>query len=179
MIFHPQTKVKPMTLSMYQASVPPVIRALTALQGVLAKGKAHAAAKGTDEANYLGLRVAPDMLPFTAQIRIACDIPMRGLSRLAGAEIPSTEDKEGGFDDLIARCQSAIDHLSTLKPEQIDGSEDREVILPTPRGDLTFKGQDFLFGFVLANLHFHSTMAYALLRGAGVEIGKADYLGAP
>jgi uncharacterized protein len=30
---------------------------------------------------------------------------------------------------------------------------------------------------MLANVHFHSTMAYALLRGAGVEIGKRDYLG--
>jgi uncharacterized protein len=167
-----------MTLSMYSASVPPVIRALTALQGVLAKGKAHAAAKGTDEANYLSMRLVPDMLPFSAQIRIACDIPKRGLSRLAGVEVPTTDDKEEGFDDLIARCQSAIDHLSTLSPAQIDGSEEKEILLPTPRGELTFKGQDFLFGFILSNLHFHSTMAYALLRGAGVDLGKTDYLGA-
>jgi uncharacterized protein len=167
-----------MTVSMYQASVPPVIRALKALQGVLAKGKAHAAAKNTDEANYLAMRLTPDMLPLSAQIRIACDIPKRGLARLAGVDVPTTEDKESGFDDLIARCQSVVDYLGTLTADQIDGSEEKEIILPTPRGDLTFKGQDFLFGFILSNLHFHSTMAYALLRGAGVEIGKADYLGA-
>jgi uncharacterized protein len=167
-----------MTLSMYQASVPPVVRALTALQAVLAKGKAHAAAKNTDEANYLAMRLTPDMLPLSAQVRIACDIPKRGLARLAGVDVPTTEDKEAGFDDLIARCQSAIAYLGTLTADQIDGSEEKEILLPTPRGDLTFKGQDFLFGFVLSNLHFHSTMTYALLRGAGVEIGKSDYLGA-
>jgi uncharacterized protein len=167
-----------MTLSMYQASVPVVIRALTALQGVIAKGKAHAAAKGTDEANYLSMRVAPDMLPLTAQVRIACDIAKRGISRLAGVEPPVHEDKEESFDDLSARCQLVIDYLGTLTPEQIDGSEDKEILLPTPRGELKFSGKDFLFGFILGNVHFHSTTLYTLLRGAGVEIGKADYLGA-
>ncbi len=167
-----------MSLSMFQASVPVTIRALTALQGVLAKGKAHAAAKGTDEANYATMRLVPDMLPLSAQVRIACDIPKRGLSRLAGVEPPVQEDNEASFDDLIARCQAVIDYLGTLSAEQIDGSEEKEITLPTPRGDLQFKGKEFLFGFILSNLHFHSTMVYALLRGAGVELGKADYLGA-
>jgi uncharacterized protein len=167
-----------MTLSMYQASVPPVIHALTALQGVIEKAKAHAAAKGTDEANYLALRMSPDMLPLSAQVRIACDIAKRGISRLAGVEPPVNEDSETSFDDLKARCQSVIDFLATLTPEQIDGSEGKDITLPTPRGDLQFKGQAFLFGFILANVHFHSTIFYALLRGAGVDIGKGDYLGA-
>ncbi len=167
-----------MSLSMYQACVPPVIRQLTALQGVLAKGKAHAAAKGTDEANYLGLRISPEMLPFTAQIRIACDVAKRGVARLAGVDAPVHEDNEASFDELIARCQSVIDYLGTFKAEQIDGTEAKDISLPTPRGEFKFKGQDFLFGFILANVHFHSSMAYALLRGAGVELGKSDYLGA-
>ncbi|MEY4500949.1 MAG: hypothetical protein RIS52_839 [Pseudomonadota bacterium] len=167
-----------MSLSMYQASIPVIIRALAALQGVLDKGKAHATAKGTDEANYLTMRLVPDMLPLSAQIRIACDIPRRGLARLAGLEPASQDDQESSFDDLMARCQSTIDFLGTLTPEQIDGSEAKEIMLPTPRGELKFTGQDFLFGFVLSNVHFHSTMAYALLRSAGVELGKTDYLGA-
>lgn len=167
-----------MTITMYQASVPVIIRALTALQGVLAKGKAHAAAKGTDEANYLTMRITPDMLPLPAQVRIACDIAKRGIARLAGAEAPPHDDNEASFDDLIVRCQSVIDLLGGFTPEQIDGSEAKEITLPTPRGDMKFTGQDFLFGFILANVHFHSTMTYALLRGAGVELGKADYLGA-
>jgi uncharacterized protein len=167
-----------MTISMYQAGVPFVIKSLKALQGVLAKGKAHATAKGTDEANYLAMRLVPDMLPLATQIRIACDIPKRGFSRLAGVEPPVQEDSETSFDDLIARCQYVIDYLGTLKPEQIDGTEAKEILLPTPMGEFKFTGQDFLFGFIFANIHFHSTMAYALLRGAGVELGKGDYLGA-
>jgi uncharacterized protein len=167
-----------MTLSMYQASVPPVIRALKALQGVLEKGKAHAAVKGTDEANYLSMRVIPDMLPFTAQIGIACDIAKRGIARLAGVDAPVQEDSQASFDDLIARCQFVIDYLGTFTAQQIDGTEGKAITLPTPRGDLHFTGQDYLFGFLLANVHFHSSIAFALLRGAGVEIGKTDYLGA-
>lgn len=167
-----------MSLSMFQASVPVVIKALTALQGVIEKGKAHAAAKGTDEANYLTMRVAPDMLPLTAQVRIACDIARRGCSRLAGIEPPAADDNEDSFDDLKARCQSTIDFLASLTPEQIDGSEGKEILLPTPMGQFKFTGQDFLFGFILANVHFHSTVFYTMLRSAGVELGKADYLGA-
>ena len=167
-----------MSLSMYQASVPVLSRALANLQGVLAKGKAHAAAKGTDEANYVAMRLIPDMLPLASQIRIGCDIAKRGMARLAGIEAPVHEDKETSFDELIARCQSVIDFLGTLNADQIDGTENKEITMATPRGELKFNGRDYLFGFAIANVHFHSTMAYALLRSAGVEIGKGDYLGA-
>ncbi len=167
-----------MSLSMYEASVPVIARALQNMIGVLEIGKAHATAKGTDEANYMAMRLAPDMLPFTAQIRIACDIARRGMARLAGTEPLALEDKEGGFDALIERCQLSIENVKSFTPEQIDGSEDREILLPTPMGELKFSGKDFLFGFMLANVHFHSTMTYALLRGAGVELGKKDYVGA-
>ena len=166
-----------MTLSMYQASVPVFTRALKNLQGVLAKGKAHAAVKGTDEANYVTMRLIPDMLPLAAQVRIANDIVKRAVSRLAGVEPPAHPDDETDFDQLIARCQAVIDYLGTFKPEQIDGTEAKEIVLQTPRGDLPFTGQDFLFGFAIANVHFHSTMTFALLRSAGVDIGKRDYLG--
>jgi uncharacterized protein len=167
-----------MPLSMYQASVPVIVRALKALQGVLAKGKAHAAAKETDEANYVTMRLVPDMLPLAAQVRIACDIAKRGVAKLADAEPPVHDDDETGFDQLIERCASVIDYLESFTPGQIDGTEEKAVTLSTPMGDMPFIGRDYLFGFILANVHFHSTMAYALLRGAGVEIGKRDYLGA-
>ncbi len=166
-----------MTLSMYQASVPVVTAALKNLQHVLAKGKAHAAAKGTDEAHYLAIRQVPEMLPLVSQVRIACDVAKRGMSRLVGVEPPVHADDETSFDQLIERCGSVIDYLGTFTPEQIDGTEGKEILLPTPFGELTFTGQAFLFGFIIANVHFHSTMTYALLRGTGVDLGKRDYLG--
>ncbi len=167
-----------MSLSMYEASVPVLIRALENLNGVLEKGQAHAAAKGTDEANYVTMRLVPDMLPLSAQVKIACDIARRGASRLAGIEPESADFPEASFDDLKSRVTATVAFLKTLKPESFEGSETREILLPTPMGELKFSGKDFLFGFALANVHFHSTMAYALLRSAGVDLGKKDYLGA-
>lgn len=166
-----------MTISMYNASAPVLIRALQNLQAVLEKGKAHAAAKGTDEANYLAMRAVPEMLPLTSQVRIACDVAKRGMARLASIEPPVNADDETSFDQLIARCGSVIEFLKTLTPDQIDGTEDKDILLPTPFGEIPFTGQNFLFGFIIANMHFHSTMAYSLLRGAGVDLGKRDYLG--
>jgi len=167
-----------MSLSVHDASVPVVIKALTALSGVLEKGEAHARAKGTDEANYVTMRLVPDMLPLSAQVRIACDIPRRGLQRMAGQEPAPMEDKEASFADLKERIAATIAVLNGITPESMEGSETRTVTLPTPRGELVMQGRDFLFSFVLANLHFHCTMAYALLRSAGVELGKSDYIGA-
>lgn len=167
-----------MSLSVYEASVPVVIKALTALSDVLEKGEAHARAKGTDEANYLTSRLIPDMLPLSAQVRIACDIPRRGLVRMAGQEPEPMEDKEGSFADLRQRIADSIKVLERITPESLEGSETRTITMPNPRrGDLVLPGKDFLFSFILANLHFHCTMTYALLRKAGVELGKADYTG--
>ncbi len=166
-----------MPLSMYQASVPVLVRALTNLKAVLAKGQAHAQAKGTPEGQYLTMRLVPDMLPFATQVRIATDIAKRGVARLAGVEAPVHADDEADFAGLIARCDSIIAWLETITPDQVDGTEDKPITLPTPRGEMNFTGQPFLFGFMLANVHFHSTMTYAMLRGVGVELGKTDYLG--
>jgi uncharacterized protein len=167
-----------MSLSVFEASVPVVIKALTALSAVLDKGQAHAVAKGIEEANFVTMRLIPDMLPLSAQVRIACDIPRRGLLRMAGVEPEAMEDKEASFADLKERIAATITVLNGITPESLEGSEARIITLPTPRGDLVMPGKDFLFSFILANLHFHCTMTYALLRGAGVELGKADYIGA-
>lgn len=167
-----------MTISMHHASSVAVARALTALKGLLVKGKAHATAKGTDEANYLAMRIVPDMLPLVSQVRIACDIAKRGCAKLVDAEPPVHADDETGFDPLIARIDDVVAYLGSFAEDRFDGTEDKEIILQTPMGDFPFKGRDYVFGFILANVHFHSTMTYALLRSAGVELGKRDYLGA-
>ncbi len=166
-----------MSFSVYDASIPVIIRFLSALKSVLDKGAAHAAAKGTDEANYLTMRLIPDMLPLSAQVRIACDIPRRGMLRLAGQEPAPMEDKDGSFAELNERIDATIAVLNTITPAMLEGSETKEITIPTPRGDLKMSGKDCLNTFVLANLHFHCTTAYALLRSAGVELGKADYVG--
>lgn len=167
-----------MTISMYSALVPPMTHGLKALAAILDKAAAHCQARKIDPAAFLRARLYPDMLPFTAQVQIACDTAKGAASRLAGTEIPSHPDTETTFDELQARIAKTIAHLASFKPEQIDGSDSRTVVLKFPSSTLEFTGQQYLSGFVLPNFYFHLTTAYDLLRHGGVELGKRDYLGA-
>ena len=167
-----------MTISMHSASVPVFVRMLGNVLNWLDKAQAHAEARKFDTANYLGLRLAPDMLPFTRQIQIATDGAKGCVARLAGLEVPKWDDNEASFDDLRARLRKTIDYVQSVPASQIDGSEGREIVLPMRSGDtLRFTGQAYLLHFVLPNLYFHLTTTYALLRHAGVELGKKDFLG--
>ena len=166
-----------MTISMYNASVPVFIRMLGNLQKILEKAAAFADGKRVDSKVLASYRLAPDMLPFSAQIQIACDTAKGCGARLAGVEPPKMEDKETTLPELISRIQATVDFLKTLKPEQIDGSEDKHIVLKFPNSTFEFKGLNYLLGFAQPNFYFHCTTAYAILRHCGVEIGKMDYLG--
>jgi hypothetical protein len=165
-----------MTISMYQASVPVFVRALTGLRAVLEKGAAHAQARKLDEKALTGSRLFPDMFPLSRQVQIATDQAKGGTARLAGVEVPKYEDTETTFAELIARVDKTLAFVKSVKAEQIDGSEQRKISLPTPNRTLEFQGLDYLLFFVIPNLHFHCTTTYALLRHNGVEVGKLDYL---
>ncbi|OOG43336.1 DUF1993 domain-containing protein [Rhodanobacter sp. C05] len=166
-----------MTLSMYQASVPVFIRALGNLKHVLQKGAEHAKAKNVADEVLLQTRLVPDMLPLVKQVQIACDMATRGSARLADVEPKSFEDNETTLEQVYSRIDSAIDYIKTFKPEQIDGSEGRTIVLKMRSGEMTFEGQAYLLGFVLPNVFFHCTTAYNILREAGTEIGKMDFIG--
>lgn len=167
-----------MTISMHSASAPIFTRMLTNLLTWLDKAEAHAAARKFDTANYLGLRLAPDMLPLLRQIQIASDSAKAAMGRLAGTELPKWEDNEASFADLRARVAKTIDYVKSFQPAQIDGSETRAISVPRRSGEpLQFDGESFLKHYALPNFFFHVTTTYALLRHAGVEIGKGDFLG--
>ena len=166
-----------MSLSMYSASVPVFVRMFTNALTWLDKAQAHAEARKFDTANYLGLRLAPDMLPFTRQIQIASDQAKGCVARLAGVEVPKWEDNEVSFDELRARIRRTADYVQSFSAEQIDGSDSREIVLQMRAGEVRMTGEEYLKHVVLPNLYFHLTTTYALLRKAGVEIGKRDFLG--
>lgn len=168
-----------MTISMYQASVPVVIRTLNNLVGILEKGAKHAETKKIDPSVLVNSRLFPDMFPLSRQVQIASDIAKRGVAQLAGMEAPKFEDNETTFAELIDRIQKTISYLDTFKPEQVDGSEERTITLQMPNNTLSFQGMPFLLYFVLPNVYFHVTTAYDILRHCGVELGKLDYLGQP
>jgi uncharacterized protein len=167
-----------MTISMYQASVPLFLRMLANLKGILEKGAAHAKAKKIEETVLLNARLYPDMLAFTRQIQIACDFARGTGARLAGQEPPAHEDIEQSFAELAGRVDRTIDYLRTLGPAQIDGSEAREVVRPIRGEPKKFTSINYLLQFALPNFFFHATTAYAILRHNGVELGKADFIGA-
>jgi hypothetical protein len=166
-----------MSLSMYDASIPVFVRALRNLDRVLAKGEAHARDKGGEPEALLQSRLIFDMLPLVRQVQIATDMATRGASRLTGQEPRSVEDNETTFEQLRARIAGAIEHLESFKPEQFEGSEQREVSFKSRAGELKFDGRTYLLAYVTPNVYFHVTTAYALLRQAGVAIGKNDFLG--
>ena len=167
-----------MSLTMYSASAPVFTRVLGSMLAWLDRAEAHAQARSFDPTNYLGLRLAPDMLPFSRQIQIASDGAKGCMSRLAGTEIPKWEDNESTLDELRARIRRTLDHVQSFSPAQLGGSDSREIAIPMRSGDtLRFDGESFLKYFALPNFYFHATTTYALLRHAGVELGKADFLG--
>jgi hypothetical protein len=167
-----------MTISMYSASVPVFVRALANLAHVLKKGEAHALAKKVAEPDaLLQQRLIFDMLPLVKQVQIACDMAARGAARLAGVEPQSFEDNEKTFADVHARIERASAYIQSFKPEQIDGSEDRPIHLKMRNGDMDFTGLEYLQQFTLPNLFFHCTTAYDILRVAGADIGKSDFVG--
>jgi uncharacterized protein len=168
-----------MTISMYQASVPPLIRSLNNLIVILGKGAAHAESRKIDPAVLINSRLFPDMFSLAKQVQIASDVARRGVARLAGVDAPKFEDNETTFAELIARLQKTTTYLETISPDQIDGSEEKPIALPMGDQTINLEGLPYLLTFVLPNVYFHVTTTYNILRHSGVELGKLDYLGKP
>ena len=167
-----------MKISMYQASAPRFAHSLKSLSAILGKAQAHCEAKKIDPQVLVSARLYPDMFALARQVQIACDSAKGAVARLAGMEIPKHEDTEANFAELQARIQKTLDFIAALKPAQIDGSEDKDIVLKLRGRDVEFKGMAYLLGFVHPNFYFHAATAYNILRHNGVEIGKTDFLGA-
>lgn len=165
-----------MSLSMYQASVPAFQKHLHALDGLLDKAAAFAAAKKIDAGVLLSSRLYPDMYELTRQVQAATDFAKAASTRLAGVAVPSFADTETSIPELKARIAKTLALLETIKPEQMAGSATMEFTLKVGPNDMTFNGADYLLHFALPNFYFHCATAYGILRHNGVEIGKRDFM---
>ena len=168
-----------MTISMYQASVPRLANILGNLSNILDKTQAHVEAKKLDISTLMSYRLFPDMLPFTKQVQIACDKARSVVARLAGLDVPVYEDDEKTLAELKVRIAKTIAFIQSVPAEQIDGTEDKEIVLKVAGKETHYKGMQFLLGHSLPNVYFHVTTAYNILRHNGIEIGKRDFLGNP
>ena len=157
-----------MSVSMYQAAVPTMVRGLENLAAVLDKASQQIEARKFPPEAYINARLYPDMFPLARQVQIASDGAKGGCARLAQAEIPAFEDTETTFPQLVERVKKTIAFLQSLKPEQFDGAETRTVTWKVRAGDRSMQGQPYLFNHVLPNFFFHCVTAYDILRHNGV-----------
>jgi hypothetical protein len=164
-------------ITIYDQLIPVFSHMLSALDKVLTKAEADAAARKIDLDVFVNGRLAPDMLPLVRQVQIMTDGAKGGASRLAGQDPPKWADDERTFADLHARIAKTIAHLKTFKPSDFEGAETRSIELKFPNVSLKFTGKDYFLTFVIPNFYFHYTTAYAILRHNGVPIGKGDFLG--
>lgn len=168
-----------MAVSMYHAAVPTMVRGLENLAAVLEKAAQQIEAKKYPAEAFINARLYPDMFPLSKQVQIASDSAKGGCARLAQVEVPSYEDNETTFPQLVERAKKTAAFLQSLKPEQFEGAETRTVTWKVRAGERSMQGQPYLFTHVLPNFFFHSVTAYDILRHNGVELGKQDFLGKP
>jgi hypothetical protein len=168
-----------MTISMYQASAPRFVNALRNLSAILDKAQAHAEAGKVDPSVLLNSRLYPNMFPVKRQVQVACDTAKGAVARLAGVEVPKHEDTEETVAELKARIEKTVAFVETIRPEQIDGSEERNIHLKLGAREIDWKGMQYLLGYALPNFYFHVTTAYDILRHSGVPLAKRDYIGNP
>ena len=167
-----------MSLSMHAASVPVFVKMAKNMLNWLDKAEAHAKNKKFDVNNFVGQRLAVDMLPFARQIQIASDAAKGCVARLAGDEPPKWADDETTIEQLRGRLKKTIEYVESFPAHRLEGSDKRDIVMPLgPDRTMRMTGEVFLEGFSIPNFFFHVTMVYALLRQGGVELGKGDYLG--
>jgi uncharacterized protein len=168
-----------MTISLYAASIPVFKQMLNSMNSILAKAEAHAESMKIDPSALLQARLFPDMFPLIRQVQISADFARGVSARLAGAEVPIYDGNEQTFADLQAMIGKTLTFLETLSPTQIDGQENREIVLrPGTPKEKKFNGQSYLLSYALPQFFFHVTTTYAILRHNGMDVGKRDYMGA-
>jgi hypothetical protein len=161
-----------MSFTIYDASAPIFVNALRDMRAWLDKAAAEKA-----EAELIEARLAPDMRPLPAQYQMASDSAKNAMARLAGIEAPAMPDTEASFAELRERCDRTIAFIEGVDAGALEAAEDRTVELRFPNGmGYRFTGKTYLTGFALPNFFFHVTTAYAIMRAAGVSLGKPDFL---
>lgn len=157
--------------------IPPLDLAIGNLKHIVAQGAEFSREHNFDESVILATRLYPDMLPLIKQVQISTDMAKGAVTRLADKEPLTFADDESSFDELVQRCESTLTYINSVTDADIDGTEEKAVVVKTPRIELNFGGYSYMAKFVIPNVHFHVTTTYAIFRSIGVPLGKQDYLG--
>jgi len=166
-----------MSLSLYEVTVPTLIRGLNVLSDYVDAAAKFAADKGVEPASVITARLAPDMMTFAGQIQRASDTSKGAIARLTALQVPSFGDTETTFPELKERIEKTVAFLKTVRPEDMADSVKRNVEMKFPAISGVFSGAAFVLQFVLPNFFFHVATAHDILRHNAVQVGKKDYLG--
>lgn len=167
-----------MPITARSAALAGFVQTLTALSTILDKAVEQATARKVQPEVLLASRLAPDMLPFTRQIQLACDFAKNAAARVSGGENPKFPDEETSFDELKARIAKVLAFVAKTDSAAFEAGMDKDVTFPRgPSATVTMKGETYLTRFAVPNFYFHATTAYAILRENGIQIGKRDFLG--
>lgn len=163
-------------MNLYDATIPIFVKLLGNAAGWFDLAAQHGDRKKFDPEVLLPLRLAPDMYPLIKQLQTACDTAKFAAAKMTGKTPPVNPDTEKTVPELLARIRSTVAYLETFTREDFVGCEDRPCS-HTWMGGKSIRAGDYLDHFVLPNFYFHLSMAYAILRTNGVDVGKMSYLG--
>lgn len=161
-----------------QATANSIITSFQAMIEILGKAEAYCAEKKIDQSVLLQSRLYPDMFPLVRQIQIASDHARNGFARLAGAEPLALPDTETSFAELRQRLERSVAYISAIDTGKVEAGLAGAVQFPMGPNRGEMQGGDHLAHYLIPNIYFHLTTACGILRKAGVNIGKRDYIGA-
>lgn len=165
-----------MSITLYEIAVPSFRQHLEALDAILDKAIAYAETRKIDPDALFNARLYPDMYALKRQVTSACDFAKLCVGRLAGVTPPKHDDTEKTFADLKQRIAETMAVINGVTPEQMNGAEDKAIVIKAGPRELNFTGRDYLIHFALPNFLFHCATAYGILRHNGLEIGKRDFM---
>jgi len=161
---------------MYYRVIAQCVQALKNLESCLDKAERYAQAKKFDVNVLMRSRLAPDMKDFIYQIQSACDYIKAAAAWLSGRTPPRHEDTEQTIDEVRARIRKTVDFAESVQTADYADASSRKVSLSWAPGKV-IGGEDYLLQMTIPNTFFHISMAYAILRHNGVDVGKMDFLG--
>jgi hypothetical protein len=168
------------TISLHEASVGVFVPYLASLSSLLDHAAAHAKSRNIDPAVLLNMRLSPTMYSLKQQVGEANRHAVIASSLLAGRASHTFSDSEPDIAELKARISATVDFVQGLPRAEIDAAADKEVAFTFKNGvQRKFTGKSLLLTFSVPQFFFHVTTAYDILRHAGVDLAKKDFLGPP
>ncbi|OHE93224.1 hypothetical protein CORC01_11449 [Colletotrichum orchidophilum] len=164
-------------VSLYNASIPMMLKYLGNLKVILTKAEQHCISKSLNQEEMIKFRLIEDMRSLDYQVQSISNTAKFLATRVARTEDTYFHDDETTFPQLQSRVDATISILAALEPASMDGREDEEVLMDTKSmGTFRFTGYSYVVQYACPNFHFHLGSAYCILRHLGVSLTAFDYL---